>query len=423
MPPVRSHGPSRPPPPASAEEASSSAPLGPGLRRPCGLPPALRLSVAELRSLEHSQPPPAPTPPTAPAPPPPDDGPVPPCGDPRRLWLVARLIRFLREETEECLPTHGSRPEVLLDRFEEVTGVHYTQTPGSDAASRLTGFGKTLGNLTVPGRLVPPLLRHRVAGGRWLYNRVLKVHRSAERWRQRAAQEAAALPAARPTISKEEADAGLAGWLHLHRLLRAARVEEGLPSIALLLLWEVEHNQPFPSTAGGDESALVLGFSKRLRRRVEQDAILSAWMVPRDFAGALAPGLRDCHAQRWPVQIVVPDPGVVDPLFDAFQRRWKEYLATQRVSLDAAAPEARRTRTLEELAPAKRRRTAPPARTPAAAAATSSATPATRTTRARSPPTDDPGPQRKRRFTLDCWLQPTRSTPPPHGRAADGPPT
>ena len=138
-----------------------------------------------------------------------------------------------------------------------MTGVQYTQTPGSDAASRLTGFGKTLGNLTVLGRLAPPLLRHRVAGGRWLYNRVLKVHRSEDRWRQRAAQEAAALPAARPAISKEEADAGLPGWLHLHRLLRATSVEEGLPSMALLLLWEVE--QPFPSTAGGDESALVLG--------------------------------------------------------------------------------------------------------------------------------------------------------------------
>ena len=190
-----------------------------------------------------------------------------------------------------CPASAGSKPEVLLDHFEEVTGEQYTPSPGSDAASRLAGFGKTLGNLVRLGEVDPPLLRHRIGGGRWLYNRQLIVHRDESRWHQRAVQEAAAQPIARPLIGKEAADAGLADWLRRHRLLRAVSAEVGLPSMALLLLWEVEKGQSFPSTAAGDESALVLGFTRRLRRRVELDAELSQCMVPVGVAAPLAPEL------------------------------------------------------------------------------------------------------------------------------------
>ena len=407
--------------PSPAAGALSADPTGASsstfaLRRNPALPSRLRLSVPELRNLEQQQQQqqrPSPATSVAPAR-------APPCGSPRRRWLQLRLIDLLREHTVICPASNGCKPHVFLDLFEELTGEQYTTTPGSSAASRLTGFSKALANLVSSADLDPALQRHQVGGGRWLYNRTPKSHRDADRWQRRAEREAAALPVLRPALTMEDTDAGLAAWLRLHPHLRAATAEQGLPSKALLLLWEVDHGVPFPSTAGGSESALVLGFTKRLRRRVLLDTELSQYMVPRDVVGALGPGLRDSHNLRWPVQIVPPPDAEPQPWFELFQRRWKDYLASMRISAPAADADHRRTRTVDELAPAKRRRTAPPARQPAGPPASArTSTPA----RPRSPGAEADGPHRKKQATLASWRQPTPIAPPRHGRAVQGPPT
>jgi hypothetical protein len=220
----------------------------------------------------------------------------------------------------------------------------------------------------------------------------------------------------------EDVDAGLAAWLRYHPHLRAAPVEQGLPSKALLILWEVDKGMPFPSTAGGSESALVLGFTRRLRRRVDQDDVLRECMVPRDVVGALGPGLRDSHNMRWPVQVVPPAAGEHIAWFGLFQQRWKEYLATLRISAPAELADHRRTRPAADLAPVKPRRTAPPARPPTAPVAPTPTSPS-RQTRPRSPTLETDVPRPKRQSTLTCWRQPPPPVAPRHGRAVEGPPT
>ena len=302
----------------AAELSSSTG--GPGLRRPPALPPDLRLSVAELRALEVQRraagtpAPPVTAPPRAP-----------PCGSPRRCWLSARLVRMLQEDTVLCPAAQGCKPQVLLDLFEELTGEPYTRVPGSSATSRLTGFSKALANLVGSDMLSPPLQRHGVAGGRWLYNRTPRVHRDDGRWRQRVEREAAACPAPPPTVTLADVNAGLAPWLKYHPHLRAAPVEQGLPSMALMMLWEVDKGMPFPSAAAGSESSLVVGFTRRLRRCVDQDSELRSCMQPKDIVGALCPGLRDSHNVRWPVQLVPPVAGEPAAWYESFTRRWKDY--------------------------------------------------------------------------------------------------
>ena len=211
-------------------------------------------------------------------------------------------------------------------------------------------------------------------------------------------------------------DAGLAALLRYHPRLRAALVEEGLPSIALLMLWEVDKNMPFPSTAGGSESSLVLGFTKRLLRRVQLDDVLRDHMVPCNVVGALGPGLRDSHCLRWPVQIVPPAATEPRAWFELFTQRWKEYLASLRLSAVPDGPEGRRIRSAGELTIVKRRRTVPPTRTPATPVATSPAATTTRTTRARSSVAEDEAPPRRSRppWTVGGNLHPRRF------RAMDG---
>jgi hypothetical protein len=404
--------------PALLPGSSSSSSSLPALRRPSPLPPELRLSVAELRGLEVQQR-------SGPAPQPVMASRAPPCGSPRRRWLASRLVDMLREETNVCPASSGCRPQVLLDLFEETTGERYTTTPGSSALSRLTGFGKALANLVDSAVLDPPLQRRCITRSRWLYNRAPKRHRDADLWQRRAAREAAAAPVVPPAVSMEDVDAGLAAWLRFHPHLRATQPEQGLPSMGLLLLWEVDHGMRFPSRSGGSEAGLVEGFSRRLRRRVGQDDVLQGHMVPVDVVGALAPGLQDSHNLRWPVQLVPPAEGAPEAWFELFQQRWKDYLGTLRVSA-AEGAHRQRARGIEDLQPAKRRRAAPPSRPATTSAPQPEAVPPqVRRPRPRSPSALEEGgaPRPKRQLSLAGWRQPPTPPAPHHGRAVEGPPT
>ena len=73
----------------------------------------------------------------------------------------------------------------------------------------------------------------------------------------------------------------------------------------MLLLWEADHQRDFPSRAsvvGGRLSA----FTKRLKLAVAGDDQLKPWLVTRQLARTLSPGLPMLHYLFWTVHIEVP---------------------------------------------------------------------------------------------------------------------
>ena len=425
--------------PAVATEAGSSSSTRPGLRLPCVLPPERRLSVADLLVIERGRrcadpPPPDPTGTTAPAtstppqPPPPPPPPAlpaqaPPCGELRRVWLHARLIELLNDQqtVQICAPAAGSYAEELLYLFEAVTGEQYTQTPGASWASRRTGFGKALGNLLESAEVLPRLLgtQHR---GKWRYNRHPLQRRDLDLLQQQRLRAEAAQPVAVTGMGMAEAGAKLVAFLRDRTRFAEAAVETGETSLALLLLWEAEFQQSFPSTAGGSESDLVMGFTRRLRNLVARDDDLSGWLQSDDINSPLAPGLPPSHCRRWGLRIIPPTPTSPWPAYDVFIERWQARMR----ALAAAPPPppigVRRPRATEDFHPAQRRRANPPSR-PAAPRPPAAPVPQSRTSRPRSPTIADSVPTPKRQCTLGSWLQPQRAPPPHHGRAVEGPPT
>lgn len=259
-----------------------------------------------------------------------------------------------------------------------------------------------------------------------------------------------------------EADRELASWVRTHPYLTPVELEVGETGMALLILWEVDHGCSWPSQAEDDQrSSILAGFTRRLKRRVLADPVLSGWLRFEDAQRPLAFGLADTHNTRWSVQVRQPSAGEPLGWWDEFTLRWRSYLVTQQHLLPASStppgavlspvvelpasgspatqlPASRRrprsaTRTSS---PAVKRRVAPPSR-PVAVSALSSCqatSPPTLPCRSRSasPPKD--GPPRKRQATLAHWLT---SRPLPaataheeqlpgqarHGRATEGPPT
>lgn len=158
------------------------------------------------------------------------------------------------------------------------------------------------------------------------------------------------LPPSQPLRSMEDVDAGLAPWLRLNRRLRNEDVQRGLPSVALLYLWEA-YNDPFPSNSGGSKAALLTSLTKRLQRAVARDSELCEDMRPEGVSAPLQHGLRDSHCLRWPLQLVPPGDGEVDPQFEAFSSRWKKFLATLTLSAAADPTLSKRPRTPTQMVP------------------------------------------------------------------------
>jgi hypothetical protein len=105
-----------------------------------------------------------------------------------------------------------------------------------------------------------------------------------------------------------EVDLHVAAWVRDHRYLVPAELDVGESGMALLILWEVDHGIPFPSTGGAGNSQLLVGFTKRLQRRVAADAELSQWLCWADRQQPLAPGLLPTHHCRWSVRAVRSQP-------------------------------------------------------------------------------------------------------------------
>ena len=98
--------------------------------------------------------------------------------------------------------------------------------------------------------------------------------------------------------------------------------------MALLLLWETDHGMPFPAGGGAGPTAILIGFSRRLQRRVAEDPHLASWLVSKDMQVPLAPGLPDTHHSRWSVQIRAPGADEPRVWYDTFLEKWRSFLAS-----------------------------------------------------------------------------------------------
>ena len=119
---------------------------------------------------------------------------------------------------------------------------------------------------------------------------------------------------------KRAAALDLPRWIKQHRFLWAVPVEQGEPSVALLLLWEADYGHSYPSQAVELVGRLST-FTKRLQDAVAADSELRAWLTFKKMHFPMCPGLPPGVGVRWAVCI---DATVGEP----FMGLWKEHLLT-----------------------------------------------------------------------------------------------
>jgi hypothetical protein len=119
---------------------------------------------------------------------------------------------------------------------------------------------------------------------------------------------------------KQTAALSLQTWVKEHPHLQAVPLVQGEPSVALLLLWEADHQQLYPC-GKADLAPRLNYFSKRLVDAVAADSELSGWLPHGRTRTALSKGLRPTSHTRWAVRIRP----TVGP---SFLQAWKTYLGT-----------------------------------------------------------------------------------------------
>ena len=90
-----------------------------------------------------------------------------------------------------------------------------------------------------------------------------------------------------PSVApRQGATLALLAWFQQHRFLRADPVDQGEPSVALLLPWEAHHGKPFPCRTS-DVAGRLNTFSWKLMDAVELDSELSKWLTNKrkDYPG------------------------------------------------------------------------------------------------------------------------------------------
>ena len=284
------------------------------------LPPERQFMPVELRRLEVQRRSMilAPTPVPLPT--------VPQAGEARRRWLRSRLEQLLREDTSACSEAEAVGALDFLALFETVTGELFADTPGIKVASRVSGMGRVLGNITREIQFDSPLQQFS-RRGRAYWNRRPHALLDALLWKECVLHaEQFALPTVRLREQRVECNAGLADWIRQHRHLRPTDVESGESGMALLMLWEIDHGRPFPKQGGSSSSSTLVGFTRRLQLRVQEDAVLRTWFTCRYMQRPLAPGLPTAHHSRWSVRIVKPAPTEPQGWYEEFVRRWRAHL-------------------------------------------------------------------------------------------------
>ena len=309
---------------AAAPVAPAASPAPP-LSHRCPLPPERQLSVSDLRQLEIQRR--TPTSATPPDTPPPAAPSAPAGGEPRRRWLRDRLVRVINEDTIVCPPSAGAVAPCMLELFERTTGEMFSDTPGVLVSSRVRAIAKVMGNLVREVAFDPPLIQGRQRAY-VCWNRCPRVRADWAAWRRReeAAEEFRA-PVPRPRRARASVDAEMAAWVRRYLLPAEFPGESGM---ALLLLWEVHHDMAFPTQGDGhDRTAVLTGFTRRLRAQVQKDDELSGWLNCKDVQEPLSPGLRDTHHFRWSARVRRPPAGEPQGWYQEFTARWRAYLATQ----------------------------------------------------------------------------------------------
>ena len=95
----------------------------------------------------------------------------------------------------------------------------------------------------------------------------------------------------RPSVApRQDATLALPAWIKQHRFLRAAPVDQGEPSVALLMPWEADHGKPFPCRTS-DVAGRLNTFSRKLMDAVELDSELSKWLTNKRKDYPLVSGL------------------------------------------------------------------------------------------------------------------------------------
>ena len=368
----------------SAPVAPPAAP-GPALPPTASLPPERLLTTQELCRLESerrsTQATPSPSVVTVSSPV------IPPSGEARRRWLRRRLEVLLREDTMPCCKEAAVPTMTLLALFETVTGELFSDTPGVKLVNRIRGLGRVMANVLREVSFEPPLCQfqqHEKTKSFWTRRPRALLDVAAWELQMRAA-EAQALPVLSLKRQMQATDAGLASWLKSHRYLRAVEVGHGESGMALLLLWEVDHEQSFPKHGGDEPSAVLLGFTRRLKKRVEEDVELRSWLVCKETQRALQGGVPAVHHFRWSVKVIAPPPDEPQGWYEEFSRRWRAYLASlvlsagaDQASSSVAVAEGTRTMAVARAPGAARRRRQPLRPSPLAKPASTqvSATPA-----------------------------------------------
>ena len=144
-------------------------------------------------------------------------------------------------------------------------------------------------------------------------------------------------PQLRPRQLQASQDAHLHLWVRDHPHLQPTNnVAEWEPSATLLLLWEVDHAQSWPTTASSRSDALA-GFTKKLQKQAQRDDLLKLWFTPKEMQRPLALGLAETHQLFWPVRVRPPAPTEPRGWYEDFVTRWKAYIATFAVPLGVAA--------------------------------------------------------------------------------------
>ena len=180
-------------------------------------------------------------------------------------------MQLVQQEMEPCRPEEGSPATVFLELFEQSTGQPFSQTPGALLTSRIRALAKVLGNISREVVWDPPLLSVVKEAG-LLWSRRPRLPTDIAAWRVAVeAAEAHSAPMRKLQDQMRATNQGLAAWFKGHRHLRPTAVENGESGMALLLLWEVVHQQQFPSMGGRGRnqelSYALMGFSKRLEGR------------------------------------------------------------------------------------------------------------------------------------------------------------
>ena len=120
-------------------------------------------------------------------------------------------------------------------------------------------------------------------------------------------------------------NAGLAEWICNHRYLVPTEAAAGESGMALLIMWEVDHDRAFPSEGGDGLTAGLVGFTRRLLERVARDPRLE-WLDSVEMAAPLGPGLAPTHHRRWGLRVMAPGSAEPQGWYEDFVTRWRAYL-------------------------------------------------------------------------------------------------